>query len=147
MTDRESFRTEISERVHAAEEALVRGDVGPRLLMWSHDDPVSVFAAVGPSKSGWDELEPMFHSVAARLSGGHDVTYEIMSFDVSGDMAWTAGFARFTTTMDGGPPTRFTLRSTNVYRREGGEWKMVHEHTNFEPTDDEQSLPIAERTT
>lgn len=105
MTDLESFRTLITERQHEGEEALVRGDVEPRLRMWSHKEPVALFAAVGPSKIGWQELEPTFRSVAARLSGGRDVTYEIMSFDVSADMAWTAGFARFTVSMDGGPLT------------------------------------------
>jgi ketosteroid isomerase-like protein len=132
MSDLESFRTLISEQQHEAEAALVRGDVGPRLRMWSHNDPVSLFAAVGPSKTGWDELEPTFHSVAARLSGGRDVTYEIMSFDVGGDMAWTAGFVRFAVSMDDEPLARYTLRITHVYRREAGEWKVVHEHSNFE---------------
>ena len=135
MTDLASFRTMISEHQQEAEEALVRGDVGPRMQMWSHSDPVSLFAAVGPSKSGWNELEPTFRSVASRLSGGHDVSYEIMSFDASEDMAWTAGFVRFTVSMDGGPLTRYTLRITHVYRRESGEWRVVHEHSNFEPSD------------
>jgi ketosteroid isomerase-like protein len=44
-----------------------------------------------------------------------------MEFDVTGDMAWTAGFARFTVSMDGGTLTRRTLRVTHVYRREGDE--------------------------
>ena len=74
MTDRAAFRTAITALQHKAETALVRGDVGPRLEMWSHEDPVSLFAAVGPSKTGWSELEPTFRSVAARLSGGHDVS-------------------------------------------------------------------------
>jgi ketosteroid isomerase-like protein len=133
MTDPDSFRTMISQRQHEAEAALIRGDVGPRMKMWSHHDPVSLFAAVGPSKAGWDELEPTFHAVASRLSGGRDVTYEIMAFDVGGDMAWTAGFVHMTVSMDGGPLTRYTLRITHVYRREAGEWKVVHEHSNFEP--------------
>src|SRR6266568_5780190 len=103
MNDRETFRAMVRQLQHEAGVALVRGDVGPRLEMWSHNDPVSLFAAVGPSKSGWDELEPTFRSLAARLSGGRDVDYEIMEFDMSGDMAWTAGFARFMVSMDGGP--------------------------------------------
>jgi ketosteroid isomerase-like protein len=145
MTELETFRAQISELQHDGEEALVRGDVGPRIEMWSHHDPVSLFAAVGPSRTGWDQLEPTFRSVAARLSGGHDVSYEIMAFDVSADMAWTAGFAHFTVSMDGGPLTRLTLRITHVYRREAGEWKVVHEHSNFEPAvqptpSDSQSL-------
>jgi ketosteroid isomerase-like protein len=141
MSDRETFRAMVRQLQHEAEAALVRGDVGPRLEMWSHNDPVSLFAAVGPSKSGWDELEPTFRSVAARLSGGRDVDYEIMEFDMSGDMAWTAGFARFMVSMDGGPLTHRTLRITHVYRREGDQWKVVHEHSNFEPTD--QTSPPA----
>jgi hypothetical protein len=91
MGDLESFRTSILSRQHEAEEALVRGDVGPRLQMWSHTDPVSLFGAVGVSKTGWDELSRTFHRVASRLSGGHDVSYELMAFDVGEDMAWTAG--------------------------------------------------------
>jgi ketosteroid isomerase-like protein len=135
MADRETFRTWISQQQHDAEEALVRGDVGPRLQMWSHNAPVTLFAALGPSKSGWGELEPMFHSVASRLSGGHDVAYELISFDVSGDLAWTVAFLRFTVGIDGGPLTRYMLRMTHLYRREGGEWKVVHEHTDFQPAD------------
>jgi ketosteroid isomerase-like protein len=135
LTDLESFAALISARQHEAEAALVRGDVEPRMRMWSHRDPVSLFAAVGPSKTGWDDLEPTFRSVAARLSGGRDVSYGIMSFDVSADMAWTAGFVRFSTSIDGRPLTPYTLRITHVYRREGGEWKVVHEHSNWEPTD------------
>ncbi len=133
MTDRETFRNLISQRQHEAEEALVRGDVGPRLQVWSHNDPVTLFAAFGASKTGWDELEPMFHSVASRVSGGHDVTYEIVSFDVSGDLAWTVGFSRFTASIDGGPLTRYTLRVTHLYRREDGDWKVAHEHSDFQP--------------
>jgi ketosteroid isomerase-like protein len=135
MTDRETFRTLISQRQHDAEEALVRGDVGPRLQMWSHNDPVTLFAGLGPSKSGWGELEPTFHSVASRLSGGHDVAYELISFDVSGDLAWTVAFSRFTVSIDSGPLTRYTLRLTHLYRREGGEWKVVHEHIDFQSAD------------
>ena len=48
-------------------------------------------------------------------------------------MAWTAGFVHFTVSIDGGPLTRYTLRITHVYRREAGGWKVVHEHSNFEP--------------
>ena len=135
MTDRDSFAALIAERQHHAEAALIRGDVEPRMRMWSHRDPVSLFAAVGPSKTGWDDLEPTFRSVAARLSGGHDASYEIIAFDVSADMAWTAGFGRFSTSIDGAPFRPYTLRITHVYRREAGESMVVHEHSNWEPID------------
>ena len=81
------------DRQHEGEAALVSGDVGPRLELWSHHDPVTLFAAVGPTKTGWAELEPTFRAVAARLSGGRDVRYDLLAFDVSGDVAWSAGVA------------------------------------------------------
>ena len=142
MNEPESFRALISQKQHEAEAALVRGDVGPRLAMWSRNDPVSLFGAVGVSKTGWDQLRPTFESVASRLSGGHDVRYEILTCEVRGDMAWSAGFAGFTGTMDGGPPTRYALRLTHVYRREDGDWKVVHEHSDFRAPEGAWSPPV-----
>jgi ketosteroid isomerase-like protein len=135
MADREAFRAMIVERQHDAEEALVSGDVGPRLDMWSRNDPVTLFAALGPSKAGWNELEPMFRSVATRVSGGHDVTYELVAFEVSEDIAWTVGISRFTVSIDGAPISRRALRLTHLYRREDDDWKVVHEHSDFQPAD------------
>jgi ketosteroid isomerase-like protein len=135
MNDREEFRSTIEKRQHVAEEALVRGDLGPRLEMWSRNDPVTLFAALGPSKAGWTELEPMFRSVARRVSGGRDVSYQLVSCDVGGDIAWTVGISRFTVGIDGGPVEPRALRLTHLYRREDGEWKVVHEHSDFQPAD------------
>jgi ketosteroid isomerase-like protein len=36
--------------------------------------------------------------------------------------------------MDGGPVEPITLRVTHVYRREDGEWKIVHRHADVPPT-------------
>src|SRR5215218_671151 len=101
--EHQDFLELVLDQQHVAESALVRGDVGPRLAFWSHHDPVTLFAAVGPTKAGWAELGPTFHAVAARLSGGRDVRYDLLALDVSGDVAWSAGIARFEVSMDGGP--------------------------------------------
>ena len=143
MTDRDAFRVEITERQHEAEAALIRGDPEPRIAMWSHRDPVTLFAALGPSKSGWAELEPMFRSVATRLSDGRDASYELISFDVGGDLAWSVGCTRFEVAIDGGERIRRTIRLTHLYRREDGVWKVVHEHSDFQPADHSTPSPIA----
>jgi ketosteroid isomerase-like protein len=135
MDDRDDFARQIAARQHAAEASLIQGDVGPRLQFWSHNDPVTLFAALGPSRTGWDQLEPMFRSVASRVAGGRDVMYELITFDVGGDIAWTVGIARFTVGIDGGPVEPRALRLTHLYRRELGEWKVVHEHSDFQPAD------------
>jgi ketosteroid isomerase-like protein len=142
MTERDTLAAELWRRQHEAEDALVHGEVGPRLAMWSHREPVTLFAALGPSKRGWAELEPMFRAVASRVSHGRDLSYELIAFDMAGDIAWTVGVSRFTVSIDGGPASRRTLRLTHLYRREGGEWKVVHEHSDFQPPDHETPTPV-----
>ena len=143
--DREAFRAFVEHAQHEGESALVRGQVEPRLEMWSHHDPVSLFAAVGPTKAGWAELEPTFRAVAARLSGGRDVRYDLLAFDVSGDVAWSAGVARFVVSMDGRPATPMVIRLTHAYRFEDGAWKVVHEHSDFQRPDHETPPAIGSR--
>ena len=47
--------------------------------------------------------------------------------------------------MDGVPLEPYTLRVTHVYRREDGEWKIVHHHGDPVPID--QSPPAEAPTT
>jgi ketosteroid isomerase-like protein len=132
----------VLDRQHEAEAALIQGDVRPRFRFWSHRDPVTLFAAVGPTKAGWAELEPTFRAVAARLSGGRDVEYDLLAFDVSGDVAWSAGVARFAVSMDGGPIAAVVIRLTHAYRREDDTWRIVHEHSDFQPADHRTPPPV-----
>ena len=48
----------------------------------------------------------------------------------SGDLAYTIGYEHITVSMDGGPVAPLTLRVTHLYRREDGEWKIVHRHAD-----------------
>jgi ketosteroid isomerase-like protein len=147
MSDLEDFRTGMLARQAEAEEAMTRGDVAPRMELWSRRDPLTLFGAWGPNKSGWDELSRIFKWVAERLGqqGITDFRYDVEVADVSGDMAYTVGYERFNTSIDGGPPEPYTVRVTHIYRREDGEWKIVHRHGDVAPVD--QSPPADESTT
>src|SRR6266581_4794182 len=127
-----------------AEEALHRGDPTPRMAMWSHEDPVTLFGALGPNKSGWDEVSRTFRWVASMFSSITEYRFELLAAGASGDLAYTVGYERSTVSVDGGPAEPKTLRVTHVYRRENGEWKIVHRHGDFPPVD--QSPPAPEST-
>ena len=43
------------------------------------------------------------------------------------------------------PLDPYTLRVTHVYRREDGEWKIVHRHADSIRNDQRPPLPLAER--
>jgi ketosteroid isomerase-like protein len=57
----------------------------------------------------------------------------------SGDLAYTVGYEKCTRSWDGGPPESSTLRVTHVYRRENGEWKIVHRHADPPPIEQSPS--------
>jgi ketosteroid isomerase-like protein len=139
----EFLRTTLPRQMHE-EDALHRGDVEPRLAMWSHHDPVTLFGAWGPNKSGWDEVSRTFRWVASRFSEGGDYSFELIAAGVSGDLAYTVGYERMTVSVDGGSPLANMLRVTHVYRREDGEWKIVHRHGDHPPVD--QSPPTRKTT-
>ena len=51
----------------------------------------------------------------------------------SGDLAYTVGFEHTSATVNGMAST-YTLRATQVYRREDGEWRVCHRHGSAPPT-------------
>jgi ketosteroid isomerase-like protein len=138
MSDLDDFLAETHPRLVAEVEALHNGDPKPRLEMWSTKDPVTLFGAA-MSGRGWDEVSGIFRSIASRWSDCTDQRVEIVAAGVSGDLAYTVGFEHTAVSVDGVPVEPYTLRVTHVYRREGGEWKIVHRHGDAPPAD--QSLP------
>ena len=131
----EDFLAEMLPKQVAAETAIHNGDVAPRLALWSRNDPVTVFGAKR-SATGWAELDPMFHSVASWFSDSAEYDFEVVAAGASGDLAYTVGYEHNRVKVDG-QPTTYTLRSTHVYRREHGQWRIVHRHADFPPATDQ----------
>lgn len=137
MSDTKQFLDEMMPRIHAAETALLSGDAGPRFQMWSHTDPVTVFGAV-LSAIGWAAVAPMFERLASRFSNCSSCEWEVIAADVGEDFAYLLAIERTTASVAGAEPTPFALRSTTIFRRENGEWKIVHRHAD--PIDDSAEL-------
>jgi ketosteroid isomerase-like protein len=133
------FRRTVLVRQAQAEAAFHQGDPAPRIEMWSRRDPLTLFGAGGMFESGWERLSETFSWVASRFSNVSGYRFELLVADVVGDMAYAVGLERFDGSIDGRPVESVTVRSTHIYRREGGEWKIVHRHGDNPPVDD--SLP------
>jgi len=67
-----------------------------------------------------------------------DYSFEVLVADVIGDMAYAIGYERFTGSLGDRPVEQVTVRSTHVYRREDGGWKIVHRHGDNPPEWEEQ---------
>jgi ketosteroid isomerase-like protein len=143
MSDLDDFLNETVDRQVEAERALHNGDPEPRLAMWSTQDPVTLFGAAA-SKSGADEVRQFFRFLASRFSDCTDWRFELVAAGVSGDLAYTVGYEHTSVTIEGVPVAPYILRVTHIYRREDGEWRIVHRHGNSTPV---EQRPLAEAVT
>ena len=140
MSDVDDFVTEIHPRLVTELQALHNGDPQPRLAMWSTKDPVTLFGAA-MSGSGWEQVSGIFRVIASRWSHCTDQRVELLAAGVSGDLADTVELEHTSVSVDGVPVEPYTLRVTQVYRREDGDWKVVHRHGDQLPIDQRQRLP------
>jgi ketosteroid isomerase-like protein len=60
--------------------------------------------------------------------------WEVVAADVGEDFAYLLAIERTTASVRGSEPTSYILRSTTIFRRENGAWKIVHRHAG--PVDD-----------
>ena len=128
MTDRDDFLAWVQSTLYQAELALHNGDSAPRRAIWSRNEPVSILGA-WRNALGQRELDDVFTSLEATFSDCTSYAFEVQAYDVVGDMAYTAGLERTWASVDG-QPRSYTLRATQVYRLEGGEWEVAHRHAD-----------------
>ena len=126
MRDKEDFIAWTQSRLRDAETALHNSDTEPRLALWPSREPVSVLGA-WRSAIGQEEVRDLFRTLAETFSDCTAHVYEIVSAEVIGDMAFTAGHERTQASVNG-ERRRYVLRVTQIYRREDGEWKVAHRH-------------------
>jgi len=126
MTDRDGFLMWVNTALYDAERALHSGDAAPRRALWSRSEPVSVLGA-WRNANGQEELDELFTSLGESFSDCSSFEFELLACDVVGDMAYTAGFEHTSASVDRRPRT-YTLRVTQVYRREEGEWRGAPRH-------------------
>jgi ketosteroid isomerase-like protein len=61
----------------------------------------------------------------------------------SGDLGYVVGIEHSTVSVGGATPEAYELRVTEVFRREDGEWKVVHRHADPMPDSDAARRQLA----
>ena len=131
MIEREEFIAWVQSVLRDAEIAVHNGDAGPRRAIWSRNDPVTVLGA-WKNASGQQELHELFDHLANSFSDCTSYEFELLEAEVLGDTAYTVGFEHTSASVNGVPRT-YTLRATQIYRREDGAWKVAHRHGSAPP--------------
>jgi ketosteroid isomerase-like protein len=139
MTDTDAFLEATMAQYRAAETAMHNGDAAPRKAMWARTDPVTLLGAA-LSATSWKEIEPIFDHLQARFSNCTSCEHEVIAAGASGDLAYIVAFEHTTASVNGSPAMPYALRATTVFRREDGEWKIVHRHADPVPSENAATL-------
>jgi ketosteroid isomerase-like protein len=127
MNETEKFLEATMPRLTEAETAILNGDASPRIAMWSHNEPVTLFGAAA-TRTGWAGARHTFEQLGTLFSDCTSYEIEVVAAGASGDLAYLVAFEHVTASVNSAPPESFTLRATTVFRREDGQWRAVHRH-------------------
>jgi ketosteroid isomerase-like protein len=121
-----------AEQFYVALNAMFAGDAEPMKEVWSHADDVTYMGPAGGFQKGWAEVLAVWVEHAAMKLGGK-VTPERMEITVGQDLAITHNFEVGENYDKDGNLQKVSIRATNMFRKEDGQWKMIGHHTDLLP--------------
>lgn len=125
------FEAFFARRTKAAE-AYASGDYSPLAPLVAEDGEASFHSPGGDSVSGARAVADRYRKDAAGFRAGGKSRFEVLQRGVSGDVGFWTGFQVATVQPEASPaPVELRIRVTEVFRKEGGEWKMVHRHADI----------------
>lgn len=133
MSELEDFVSEMVALHSQATTGVRNGDPTSFVEQLSTSDPVTLFPASQPSQKGWADVSQAIRRVASAYTSSNVVEFEVVAAGLSGDLAYLVGYERATSSIEGGAAKELSLRITQVYRRESGEWRLVHRHADPGP--------------
>lgn len=119
------------EQYHAALDEVVRGNSASMKKLMSRRDDVTLANPIGPLVRGWSEVEKTMDRAISQLSEGEPNQFEIISMHAEDDLAYVAENERGRMKVGGSDQmSSVALRVTTIFRREDGQWKVVHRHAD-----------------
>jgi uncharacterized protein (TIGR02246 family) len=113
--------------------AMLNGDPEPFATLYSHKDDVTYMGAEGTYRVGWAATYADWKAQAARSTGGEVEGTDIHAV-TNGDMAIAAHTTKGTVRQANGEMAQSLVRETSVFRKEGGQWRMISHHADVIPS-------------
>jgi ketosteroid isomerase-like protein len=122
---------ELIERYHAAMTPFAKGDPKPVKDLYSQADDVMLANPFGPAVRGWAAASERLDFASSRMHDGEVTRFDEVARYQSGDLFvlhetedWQSRIA------DRDEVEPWQLRVTTTFRREDGEWRVVHRHAD-----------------
>jgi len=124
----EDFDAFMTQREKAAK-AYVSGDAQPLAGMVATDGAATFFPPHGGKVTGAKQVAARYARDVKAFAPGGRSGFEVLQSESAGRLAFWTGFQTARVTI-GGKSMRMKLRITEIFRREGDGWKMVHRHAD-----------------
>jgi ketosteroid isomerase-like protein len=122
---------ELIEQYFRAQGEFLRGNPEPVKDLFSHREDVTLANPYGPPVRGFDEVAKAVEHAASLRSDGEFVEWQIVAKYVTAELAYVVQIERAEAKIGAREEiTPLAVRSTMIFRPEGGEWKIVHRHAD-----------------
>jgi ketosteroid isomerase-like protein len=128
ITDEEL--AELVRRTEDATGAFMRGDMDRYLALTPHARGFTLMNPFGGAPARYDDRAESLRAAARYFSGG-EATLEIAQVHAWGDTVVLVMIERQHGQVGGLPDQDWPLRVTQVYRRDGADWQLVHRHADL----------------
>ncbi len=124
-------------------EAEIKSQIDGWLAAFKAKDAAKVLSFYGPGDSvlAFDVVPPRQYATANAYQKDYEELFKLidgpfnieitdLSITTSGDMAYSHSIDHLAGKTADGKPLEFTVRVTDVFRKIGGKWLIVHEHVS-----------------
>lgn len=112
----------------AAAKQYETGDAEPLRGMATRHPPATLFGADGATKLG---PERVLEAYDKGVMADGETHFEVLQSAASDGLAYWVGLQHSTVRVaDSNTPRHVVLRVTELFRREKGEWKLIHRHAD-----------------
>jgi hypothetical protein len=127
--DQHDFEQFMQQRQQASR-AYMNGDASLFSNIIAHQFPITFFRPQGGAYQGAEAVSS-YEQGAAAFEHSSDDHFEMLHMAASDSLAYWVGFQRSTTYLRGrAEAVPFNLRVTELFRREGDTWKLMHRHAD-----------------
>jgi ketosteroid isomerase-like protein len=123
--------TQARKLYHESVAAFVQGNPDVQKPLWSRGEDVTLANPLGPPAKGFEGVWKHADAASALISEGEGYTFDTISVVETADLAYEVGIEHNRAKLRGSPEkVPISLRVTTIFRREDGEWKIVHRHAD-----------------
>ena len=110
----------------------INGRPGALLDISTTTDPATFFPPNGDQIRTASQINATNEKGAEAFRDGSSGHFEVLQSASSGDLGFWTGIQHAEVNMKGkAAPISMQLRTTEIFRRENGEWKLVHRHADM----------------